>query len=107
MKKLTIDQINLIMTLFWIQNTDKDLTDFVSDFGNGPFSFSKTKKIKDLKLKVVFNRGVYLLAVADDGFEWTVIFGLDDGFVIKSNQAESVICVPFDIMKHISFEDKV
>ena len=107
MKKLTIDQINLIMTLFWLQNADKDLTDFMSNFGNRSFSFSKTKKIKDLKLKVMFNRGVFLLAVDDDGFEWSVILGSDDGFEIKCNKVESGTCVPFDIMKHISFEDKV
>jgi hypothetical protein len=107
MKKLSIDQINLILTLFWIQNADKDLTDFVSNFGNGPFSFSKTKKIKDLKLKVVFNRGVYLLATDDDGFEWCVILGSAGGFEIKFNKVESGTCVPFDIMKYISLEDKV
>ena len=93
------------MTLFQLQNADRDIEDFVPSFHGLPLGFSKYKKIGDLVLV-----GTALLA-DDDGFgdKWGIVEWYNEQF--KVAQIDVYLHydrdIPFDIMKYISFEDKL
>lgn len=102
MENLTDDQIQLILILFQLQNTERDIEDFVPGFHSFGYGFSKYRKIGDLKLY-----GTWLLADDNDGDEWSIIYWFCNHFIAKFVCNGSFYESHFDIMKHISFEDKV
>lgn len=103
MENLTNDQIQLILILFQAQNAERDITDFVPDFHKCDFSFSKYKKIGDL----IFD-GRSLRAKDDsDVYAWHIIYYYKWGFYVSPVNGDFGTYISFDIMKHISFEDKV
>ena len=106
MKNLTEDQIQLILTLFQLQNAERDITDFVPTFYKNRYGFSQYKKIGDLDLV-----GTDLKAADDDGFEWSIIFRptvtAPESSIFHMVNYSGGSAIPhsilFDIMKHISF----
>lgn len=105
MGNLTNDQIQWLLTLFRAQNADRNITDFIPGFRSCECGFSKYKNIGDLVLV-----RTALLAV-DDGFgdKWGIVkwycrqfnvARVGEDFRFEKDE-------PFDIMEHISFEDKL
>ena len=103
MKNLTNDQIQLMLMLFLAQNADRDIEDFIPDFQSFKYGFSNCRKIGDLNL-----RGTALVAVDDDTdkFEWRVLSWFKDFYIWKLSN-DTVNQIHFDIVKYISFEDKI
>ena len=101
MKNLTIDQAQLILTLFQLQNAERDIEDFVPGFFHSfKYGFSKYKKIGELELV-----GTDLKADDyDEVFRWIFVTPFEK---IKFIDGHIVGFEHFDIMKHISFEDKI
>lgn len=108
MEKLTLDQVQMLLILFQIQNAERDIEDFVDDFHSFRYGFSKYKKIKDLFLFDSWLKA----SDDDDDDEWGII-----GFCTISKRFERMCFetwdnrmadwYSFDIMKYISLKDKV
>ena len=107
MENLTEDQVQLILTLFRLQNAERDIEDFVPSFHNSKYGFSQYKKIGDLEL---YNTS---LVASDDNGVFSCKWGILDWFDGQFNVARVGEDFrfekdePFDIMEHISFDDKI
>ena len=93
--------------MFQAQNAERDIEDFVPSFHGLPLGFSKYKKIGDLEL---YNTS---LVTSDDNgvfsWKWGILDWFDGQFNVarvgedfRFEKGE-----PFDIMEHISFDDKI
>ena len=110
MKKITIDQAEIIFSLFVAQNGDGKISEFV----NGYDEFCETEDIVNLgtvsDLLLVNNAARYGLGVNLSGFFYGLIeFHKTTRSVVVYNflnpHGSKFEC--FDIMKYISLEDKV
>lgn len=64
MENLTNDQVQLILMLFQLQNTERDIEDFVPSFHSFKYGFSKYKKVGDL---IIFDTS---LRAKDDRYSY-------------------------------------
>lgn len=93
---LTIDQVELIFSLFIAQNADRK----ISDFGNG---FGLDAKVGNLFIQS-FSTGVIRVGIRNGNIIYSKFRYMPDGefFVFDiSNWSH------FDIFSHISFEDRL
>ena len=96
MENLTLDQAELIFTLFLAQNADKNISGFDNNYDG-------SLKICELVLeRDVF--GSYLCTDAWNFFGFR--YQKFHVWVFRSDEFDGT-WKPFDIMKYISFEDKV
>lgn len=102
MKNLTDNQIQLILMLFQAQNAERDITDFVPSFHSYKYGFSNYKKIGDLILD-----NASLRAKEDSGGCAWCIFYYYGVFCFSPVHCDIYKHKTFDIIKHISFEDKI
>lgn len=104
MKNLTLDQAQLILVMFQMQNAERDIEEFIPDFHSYKNGFSNYKKIGDL---ILDNASLRAKEDSGGGFAWHIIYLYNGVFSFSPFNGDIYTRKPFDIMKHISFEDKV
>ena len=97
MPTLTVEQSYTLLNLFQIQNGERKISDFVT--------LSKNTKpnadlIKDLTMRKTMH-GVSL--ICHSGW-WCFRY---DSFIMWKWNFKTMLAEPFNILEHISFEDKV
>ena len=96
MKNLTIDQVELVFSLFLAQNADRKISDLFPSEDN-----YRQTKIKELKIKTSdYSVRLY--------FDHTVHFRyISEQMCFETWDIRTTNWYSFDIMKYISLEDKV
>ena len=100
MPKLTHNQAYLILNLFQLQNTDKEVREFITS-GQTSVSVKPNDKIGDL---VPMRMGNLTVELYGGGGWW--VFRFWDGIMWKWN-FNSMSPEPFSIFDYISLEDKI
>ena len=104
--KYNLDQIELILTLFQLQNSER----FIIDFTRAPGDHFQDVKVKDLTLHKYKNTAGGLgnlcaLSFFKNGIEYDAFYGSTvHGFYGMSNHGS---ITPFNPLDYISFEDKI
>lgn len=99
--KYNLDQIELILTLFQLQNSERLITEFTR---NG--EFFQDVKVKDMMLyRHQHLSGLCVLSFSENGIVYDALYGSTvHGFYGLTNHGSRT---PFNPLDYISFEDKI
>lgn len=100
--KYNLDQIELILTLFQLQNSER----FIIDFTRSPGDYFQDVKVKDLTLyRHQYLSGLCVLSFFKNSMEYDALYGSTvHGFYGLTNHGSRT---PFNPLDYISFVDKI